>query len=197
MPPHRPHGTPGDASGFAITLCDGTERGKLRDVERLIRRTLPVSGEAQAAPKPSLPMPPRDIAGRVRSPAGRRTAATRSVSATGRHFSGAKKGAHRPSTSKPRTSRSRRRRGRPARSSPLRAARPPRQAPGGKSRPVQAMRRPPEGPLESRARRTRPAPRSPKPGARTRHGLSKIKGGPRASLFILRPLVLRPSTVSG
>ena len=33
------------ASGFAITLCDGTERGKLRDVERLIRRTLPVSGD--------------------------------------------------------------------------------------------------------------------------------------------------------
>ena len=33
------------ASGFAITLCDGTERGKLRDVERLIRRTLPVTGE--------------------------------------------------------------------------------------------------------------------------------------------------------
>ncbi|MFC3703480.1 DEAD/DEAH box helicase [Devosia honganensis] len=44
------------ASGIAITLCDGTERGKLRDVERLIRRTLPVSGdldlveEAAAAP---------------------------------------------------------------------------------------------------------------------------------------------------
>jgi ATP-dependent RNA helicase RhlE len=33
------------ASGIAITLCDGTERGKLRDVERLIRRTLPVSGD--------------------------------------------------------------------------------------------------------------------------------------------------------
>ena len=36
------------ASGFAITLCDGTERGKLRDVERLIRRTLPVTGEIKA-----------------------------------------------------------------------------------------------------------------------------------------------------
>jgi len=33
------------ASGFAITLCDGTERGKLRDVERLIRRTLPYTGD--------------------------------------------------------------------------------------------------------------------------------------------------------
>jgi ATP-dependent RNA helicase RhlE len=37
------------ASGFAITLCDGTERGKLRDVERLIRRTLPVSGDLHLA----------------------------------------------------------------------------------------------------------------------------------------------------
>ena len=33
------------ASGIAITLCDGTEKSKLRDVERLIRRTLPVSGD--------------------------------------------------------------------------------------------------------------------------------------------------------
>jgi ATP-dependent RNA helicase RhlE len=33
------------ASGTAITLCDGTERGKLRDVERLIRRTLPYTGD--------------------------------------------------------------------------------------------------------------------------------------------------------
>lgn len=33
------------ASGSAITLCDGTERGKLRDVERLIRRTLPYTGD--------------------------------------------------------------------------------------------------------------------------------------------------------
>ena len=37
------------ASGSAITLCDGTERGKLRDVERLIRRTLPVSGDLHLA----------------------------------------------------------------------------------------------------------------------------------------------------
>jgi ATP-dependent RNA helicase RhlE len=33
------------ATGIAITLCDGSERGKLRDVERLIRKTLPTSGE--------------------------------------------------------------------------------------------------------------------------------------------------------
>jgi ATP-dependent RNA helicase RhlE len=52
------------ASGIAITLCDGTERDKLRDVERLIRRTLPVSGDlhlandtgVQEAPKSSRPV---------------------------------------------------------------------------------------------------------------------------------------------
>lgn len=37
------------ASGFAITLCDGTERGKLRDVERLIRMSLPVTGDLHTA----------------------------------------------------------------------------------------------------------------------------------------------------
>ncbi len=36
------------ASGVAITLVDGTERSKLRDVERLIRRTLPVTGTLPA-----------------------------------------------------------------------------------------------------------------------------------------------------
>jgi ATP-dependent RNA helicase RhlE len=37
------------ASGSAITLVDGTERSKLRDIERLIRRTLPVSGDLSLA----------------------------------------------------------------------------------------------------------------------------------------------------
>jgi ATP-dependent RNA helicase RhlE len=37
------------ASGIAITLCDGTERSKLRDVERLIRRTLPYTGDLSLA----------------------------------------------------------------------------------------------------------------------------------------------------
>jgi ATP-dependent RNA helicase RhlE len=37
------------ASGVAITLVDGGERGKLRDVERLIRQKLPVSGELTGA----------------------------------------------------------------------------------------------------------------------------------------------------
>jgi ATP-dependent RNA helicase RhlE len=48
------------ASGVAITLVDGSERGKLRDVERLIRRTLPVTGEAGefvAAPPAKVPVP--------------------------------------------------------------------------------------------------------------------------------------------
>ena len=33
------------ASGVAITLCDGTEKGQLRDIEKLIRKSLPVSGD--------------------------------------------------------------------------------------------------------------------------------------------------------
>ena len=36
------------ASGVAISLVNGEERSKLREVERLIRRTLPVTGEIKA-----------------------------------------------------------------------------------------------------------------------------------------------------
>ena len=36
------------ASGTAITLCDGAERRKLRDVERLVKLTLPLSGDLGA-----------------------------------------------------------------------------------------------------------------------------------------------------
>jgi len=43
------------ASGVAITLCSGEERAKLRDVERLIRRTLPVTGELKGAGGESIP----------------------------------------------------------------------------------------------------------------------------------------------
>jgi ATP-dependent RNA helicase RhlE len=81
------------ASGVAITLCDGTERPKLRDVERLIRRTLPVMGDlalandtgVKAAPAPAqrTPAPAREAGDR---PAGQRKHAN-----AGRHFSGAKK----------------------------------------------------------------------------------------------------------
>jgi ATP-dependent RNA helicase RhlE len=42
------------ASGIAITLCDGTEKSKLRDVERLIRRTLPVSGDVNLVEQPEV-----------------------------------------------------------------------------------------------------------------------------------------------
>jgi len=81
------------ASGFAITLCDGTERGKLRDVERLIRKTLPVTGELKgnggevidAAQVRAQRQPPRPQAPR---PDGQRKHAN-----AGRHFSGAKKAA--------------------------------------------------------------------------------------------------------
>lgn len=45
------------ASGKAISLVDGTERGKLRDVERLIRKTLPISGELPAGEPTSKPAP--------------------------------------------------------------------------------------------------------------------------------------------
>ena len=47
------------ASGSAITLCDGTERGKLRDVERLIRKTLPVTGDLHAANDTGVAAAPR------------------------------------------------------------------------------------------------------------------------------------------
>ena len=47
------------ASGIAITLCDGTERGKLRDVERLIRRTLPYTGDLSLANSTGVTEAPR------------------------------------------------------------------------------------------------------------------------------------------
>ncbi|ODT83048.1 MAG: hypothetical protein ABS76_05365 [Pelagibacterium sp. SCN 64-44] len=52
------------ATGIAITLCDGTERTKLRDVERLIRRTLPVSGDLHTANDTGVTEAPRKPAGR-------------------------------------------------------------------------------------------------------------------------------------
>ncbi|MBE0580616.1 MAG: DEAD/DEAH box helicase [Devosia sp.] len=47
------------ASGIAITLCDGTERGKLRDVERLIRRTLPYTGDLHSGNETGVVEAPR------------------------------------------------------------------------------------------------------------------------------------------
>jgi ATP-dependent RNA helicase RhlE len=58
------------ATGIAITLCDGPEKSKLRDVERLIRQTLPStgdfgSGEGRVAksPSPSRPSEKRSFNG--------------------------------------------------------------------------------------------------------------------------------------
>jgi ATP-dependent RNA helicase RhlE len=48
------------ATGVAITLCDGAERGKLRDIERLIRRTLPrgdIAGQPELADAAAPPAP--------------------------------------------------------------------------------------------------------------------------------------------
>ena len=88
------------ATGEAITLCDGTERPKLRDVERLIRRTLPVSGDLKTAndtgvvpgtenaDRPDRPQRPQGQRPGAQRPTGQRPQAN-----AGRHFSGAKKAA--------------------------------------------------------------------------------------------------------
>ncbi|MEQ1768375.1 MAG: DEAD/DEAH box helicase [Devosia sp.] len=78
------------ASGFAITLCDGTERDKLRDVERLIRRTLPVSGDLK---QPILQAPKERKPHRGQGAPAGRTNEQRPQRNAGRHFSGAKKAA--------------------------------------------------------------------------------------------------------
>jgi ATP-dependent RNA helicase RhlE len=81
------------ASGFAITLCDGTERGKLRDVERLIRRTLPVSGEIRQ-PELTPPAERKPHRGQGPRPAtSGRPGEAKPQRKAGRHFSGAKKAA--------------------------------------------------------------------------------------------------------
>ena len=57
------------ASGSAITLCGGEERSKLRDVERLIRRTLPFTvadGPDEAAPARNTALAGERPAGPVR-----------------------------------------------------------------------------------------------------------------------------------
>jgi ATP-dependent RNA helicase RhlE len=82
------------ASGFAITLCDGTERGKLRDVERLIRKTLPVTGEIKHVENtPPQERKPHRGQGPRPEGASARPDAKRPQRNAGRHFSGAKKAA--------------------------------------------------------------------------------------------------------
>ncbi len=80
------------ASGFAITLCDGTERGKLRDVERLIRKTLPTTGEIKQA-EHAAPAERKPHRGQGPRPEGARANPQRAQRNAGRHFSGAKKAA--------------------------------------------------------------------------------------------------------
>ena len=80
------------ASGFAITLCDGTERGKLRDVEKLIRRTLPFTGEIKAGEHAAPAATRTPHRGQGPRPEGARTGQRPQANA-GRHFSGAKKAA--------------------------------------------------------------------------------------------------------
>ncbi len=105
------------ASGSAITLCDGTERSKLRDVERLIRRTLPTSGDLNLANETGVKAAPKASTHRGKRPAGalpgfsegageasqrqrnndprdaQRPAGQRKQANAGKHFSGAKKAA--------------------------------------------------------------------------------------------------------
>ncbi|WP_417308232.1 DEAD/DEAH box helicase [Devosia sp.] len=80
------------ASGVAITLCDGTERSKLRDVERLIRRTLPVSGELKGNGGEVETADPRSSR-RPPKPESDRPNPQRKQARAGKHFSGAKKAA--------------------------------------------------------------------------------------------------------
>lgn len=78
------------ASGHAITLCDGTERGKLRDVERLIRRTLPYSGDLSLMEGPIVSAPKANRS----APSGAAPAAPRAPRGDKpKHFSGARKAA--------------------------------------------------------------------------------------------------------
>jgi len=80
------------ASGSAISLVDGTERGQLRDVERLIRKTLPTTGEIKAG-EPTAPKARTPHRGQGPKPEGDRPNGQRPQRNAGRHFSGAKKAA--------------------------------------------------------------------------------------------------------
>lgn len=79
------------ASGIAITLCNGEERSKLRDVERLIRRTLPVTGDLGDEAGAASSAPRNRPAPRGEQKPAQRTDAPRKQARAGKHFSGAKK----------------------------------------------------------------------------------------------------------
>jgi ATP-dependent RNA helicase RhlE len=81
------------ASGFAISLVDGTETDKLRDVERLIRKTLPVSGELKGAGGEAIPAAEARLRRAPPKAQPQRPNGQRKQANAGRHFSGAKKAA--------------------------------------------------------------------------------------------------------
>jgi ATP-dependent RNA helicase RhlE len=81
------------ASGHAISLVDGTETDKLRDVERLIRKTLPVSGELTGAGGEAIPAAEARLRRAPPKAQPQRPNGQRKQANAGRHFSGAKKAA--------------------------------------------------------------------------------------------------------
>jgi ATP-dependent RNA helicase RhlE len=86
------------ATGVAITLCDGAERGKLRDIERLIRRTLPrgdIVGQPEIADAAS---PPATAPGREPS---RRPPRHQSAAHNGRPANPSERPASQPSRPQP------------------------------------------------------------------------------------------------
>jgi superfamily II DNA/RNA helicase len=72
------------ATGIAISLCDGEERAFLRDIERLIRATIPAtsrrSGTATAAPEPAEPANGRHDGGQRRQDGGQHRQHVRAAS---------------------------------------------------------------------------------------------------------------------
>jgi ATP-dependent RNA helicase RhlE len=81
------------ASGHAISLVDGTETDKLRDVERLIRKTLPVSGELKGTGGEAIPAAEARLRRAPPKAQPQRPNGQRKQANAGRHFSGAKKAA--------------------------------------------------------------------------------------------------------
>ncbi len=80
------------ASGFAISLCDGTELDKLRDVERLTRQSLAISGELKGEGGETITAA-EAIKRPARKPSKPQAAPGQRKPAANKHFSGAKKGA--------------------------------------------------------------------------------------------------------
>jgi ATP-dependent RNA helicase RhlE len=155
------------ASGVAITLCDGTERSKLRDVEKLIRQKLPVSGDMTLAAGPISEAPARKAPRRE----GERPERAK-------HFSGARKA----SIQDERAPRSRPAGGRPGASRPAEsradAAGPT--APGWWEKPTGNGSAPPKAPGKQRWDKSRKDAASGKPAGRRGDGGARRSPGPRS-----------------